>query len=479
MRPLALYPLAGLLVLMLISKSYARPLPKTLLPLFAFVLVALLSSVFAFTRGIDSAFEFSVADRVLRNLITLGMGAAFYLVAALIPESIEDLRATLRWLYAGFSVALFWGSLQVVYILKFSRPYFDLLKKIQQHISIRRLFSKRISGLAYEPSWFAEQIVFLLMPWLLAAVLSNYTVFRWRWRRVTVEAMLLCWAAAVLIFAYSRTGLAALVLLLVLAFLLRPQKKGILSKSEGERSRDFQISPARGTLAPPVRTGVETPITVSAPPKVGGLGGPILRQTAKNLSLAVLVIVILLGVVFAAGGQNRYFSRLWRYWTDEDSTGTYLQYIAFSQRLIYWETAYQIYEEHPILGVGLGNYIFYFEDALPDRPLYPTPEILYKLVPEEGRVRIVTVKNFLIRIFAETGLLGTAAFVAFIVAVLGCALCMWFSPQAEQQYWGRAGLLGLAAFGIVSFSVDSFAIPNMWVVFGLITASAHLVKREM
>ncbi|MBU1659995.1 MAG: O-antigen ligase family protein [Chloroflexi bacterium] len=435
-RPLALYPLAGLLVLMLITKVYARPLPKTILPLLAFVLVAILSSVFAFTRGVDSAFEFSVGDRVVRNLITLGMGAAFYLVAALMPQSIEDLRSTLRWLYAGFSVALFWGSLQVVYILQFSQPYYDLLKKIQRYISIRRLFPKRISGLAYEPSWFAEQIVFLLMPWLLAAVLSNYTVFRWRWRRVTIEALLLFWATIVLVFTYSRTGLAALVLLLLLAFLLRPPNKGWSKSKKWMR--------------------------------------PKWKQTAKNLSLAVFVIVILLGVVFAAGGQNKYFSRLWRYWTDEESTGTYLQYIAFSQRFIYWETAYRVYEEHPVLGVGLGNYVFYFEDALPDRPLYPTPEVLYKLVPEEGRLRIVTVKNFLIRIFAETGLLGTAAFVAFIVAVLGCALYLWFSPQAEQQYWGRAGLLGLAAFGIVSFSVDSFAIPNMWVVFGLITASAHL-----
>jgi len=437
-RPLALYPLAGLLVLMLISKSYAHALPRTLLPFFAFVLVALLSSVFALTRGVDSAFEFSVGDRVLRNLITLGMGAAFYLVSALTPNTIEDLHSTLRWLYAGFSVALLWGSLQTVYVIKLIPAYFDILKKIQRHISISKLFPKRITGMAYEPSWFAEQIVFLLMPWLFAAVLSDYTVFRWRWRRVTLEALLLCWAAIVLMFTYSRTGLAALVLLLFLAFLLRPRQS---------KSKTPTVSPR------------EIP-------------------KAQSFSLAALLIVVLLGIVFIAGGQNKYFARLWSYWTDEESTGTYVQYIAFSQRFTYWETAYQVYEDHPVLGVGLGNYVFYFEDALPDRPLHPTPEMLYKLVPEEGRIRVVTVKNFLIRIFTETGLLGTAAFLSFIVAVLGCALYMWFSPQAEQQYWGRAGLLGLSVFGIVAFSVDSFAIPNMWVIFGLITASAHLVKRD-
>jgi hypothetical protein len=35
-------------------------------------------------------------------------------------------------------------------------------------------------------------------------------------------------------------------------------------------------------------------------------------------------------------------------------------------------------------------------------------------------------------------------------------------------------MLAMVVFAIVIFSFDSFAFPNMWVVFGLITSAAHL-----
>jgi len=83
-------------------------------------------------------------------------------------------------------------------------------------------------------------------------------------------------------------------------------------------------------------------------------------------------------------------------------------------------------------------------------------------------------KNMFARILAETGLMGSAAFVAFVVAVLGAALYLFLAPERDPRYWGLAGLLSLVVFLGVGFSVDSFAIPNMWIVFGLITASVQV-----
>jgi O-antigen ligase len=428
-RPLALYPLIGLLLLVVLPRLLTKPLPRTLLPFFAFVAVALVATLISLTRGLDPDFGFTVADRALRNLITLGIGAAFYLAVALTPETPEDLRSTLRWLYAGFSVALFWGSLQVVYVFRFSSQYFQILKRLQRFISIRKLFPKRVSGMTYEPNWFAEQIAFLLMPWLFAAVISNYTVFRWRWRWITVELLLLAWATGVLIFTYSRSGVALLFLQLILAVFFWPRKK-----------------------SPKTAWGV----------------------IARRILLVGVVVLILGVVIFAAGTQNNYFARLWSYFTSEEGTGEYLQYIAFSQRFTYWNTAFRIFEDHLLMGVGLGNFTFYFADYLPDQPLYPTPELLRKLTPEIGRDQTVTTKNLFVRILAETGLLGTAVFLSFLVALMGVGLYLWLSPQAGEQFWGRAAILGLVVFCVVAFSFDSLAIPNMWIVFGLVTAAGNV-----
>ena len=80
-----------------------------------------------------------------------------------------------------------------------------------------------------------------------------------------------------------------------------------------------------------------------------------------------------------------------------------------------------------------------------------------------------------LRVLTETGVFGAAPFIAFVVAVAGCVFYAWFSKDESQRFWGRAGLLGLVAFVPVVFSIDSFAVPNLWVVFGLITASAHVL----
>ncbi|MCK5431064.1 MAG: hypothetical protein KAI94_16425, partial [Anaerolineales bacterium] len=197
-RPLSFYPLLVLLVLVTLPRLFSQPVPKTLLTLLPFAFIAIVSSLLSTLRGVDPVLGISVEARILRGLITLGMGGAVYFTVSLTPRTLDDLRASLRWLYAGFGIALFWGSLQAVYVVSFIRPYFQFLLKIQQYLTTRRLFTNRVTGITYEPNWFAEQISFLLLPWLLASVLSGYSIFRWRWRWVSVEWFLLGWSVVIL-----------------------------------------------------------------------------------------------------------------------------------------------------------------------------------------------------------------------------------------------------------------------------------------
>lgn len=432
-RPLALYPLLVLMVLATLPLLFTQKLPRTLIPFILFVLVALGSSAISLTRDIYPSIDLSVEGRLLRTLVTLAIGGMFYLTVSLFPREEGDLKFTLTWLYIGFAVALLWASFQVIYVLRFDRAYFNLLNEIQSWISTRRLFDKRISGMTYEPSWFAEQLTFTLMPLLFSSVLSNYSVFRWRYRRLTIETILLGWSVVALLFTYSRTGLAVFIGLLLVSL--------VLGLGGGIRNRKT----------------------------------PWLQWLKVGLQILVIMILVLL-VVFVVGQRNNYFSRLWGYWTDEESEGTFFYFIAFDQRFVYWETAYRVFKDHPVFGVGLGNFTFYFQEYLPDR-YYKNPELVMKLVPEKGRNQVVTVKNFLIRLLAETGLLGASAFLAFLVAVAGCVIYLLLSSEQSSQFWGRAGLLGLMAFLPVTLSIDSFALPNMWIVFGLITASASVYHR--
>lgn len=435
-RPLSVYPLLVLLAIVTLPRLLTKPVPKAFLSLIPFVLVAIGSSAISLLRGTDPALGISVSERVLRALITLGVGGAIYLTVALLPRSLEDLRFHLRWIYVGFGLALIWGSIQAVYVVHFTPAWYQWVDKLQSYISIRRLIHNRISGLTYEPNWFAEQITFLLLPWLLASVLSGYTVFRWRWRWLTVEWILLGWSIALLPFTYSRAGVVNLAVLVVLSV--------VVFRYRASRKTTHKVS--------------------------------LTKRLTRGLIEVGLVIAIVSGLIFLAGTKNEFFARLWVYWVEKShpTVPGYLKYLGFSARFTYSETAFRTYEAYPFLGVGLGNYAFYFEDMLPERPLAETPEVLRLITPDAGRNRLITAKNFYLRLLAETGLVGTAAFVAFIIAIFGCALYLWLSPEQELIFWGTGGMFGLVAFTLSGFSFDSFAIPNMWVVFGLITAAAWI-----
>jgi O-antigen ligase len=437
-RPLSLYPLFILLVLVTIPSLLKKPVYPTILALLPFILIVILGSMLSLLRDIQPALGVSVTERALRGLITLGVGVSIYLTVTLFPRSQDDLRASLRWLYIGFSLALFWGSLQAVYIIHFNKLYYRWLNRIQSHLSIRRLFTTRVSGFTYEPNWFAEQITFLLIPWLLAAVLTGYSAFRWRWRWVTVEWIMLGWSIGVLIFTFSRTGLLVLGALIIISLLvLRPL------------------------------------------PKTTSLGGKItLNRITRRVLEASVALILLTSSVFIAGQNNEFFSRIWNYWDKKNTSITgYFEYLGFGARFSYGESAWNMFLDNPILGVGVGNYAFYFEDYLPDEPVAPTPEILRLITPDRSRQRLVTPKNLYLRLLSETGLIGFGTFVTFSLTVFGCAIFLWLSPKRNSpaRFWGTGGILALSAFTIAAVSYDSFAIPNMWVTFGLITAATWLI----
>jgi O-Antigen ligase len=441
-RPLSLYPLAILILLVVIPKLLSQPISKTVLTLAPFVLIASASSLLSLMRGIAPALGISMEARVLRGMLTLMIGCAFYLTLVLLHESIDDLRFSLRWIYAGGAIALLWGSIQAINIAFPTPSLFAFLVRAQEFISIRPLRQDRIAGLTYEPHWFAEQIILLLLPWSLAAVLNGYTVFRRRWRWLTVEWLLVGWSVMLLPFTFSRAGLMNLVVLIMISFLLfRPRLY-----LDSDLSQPAVV-PRRWIPSPLQRRMLET----------------------------VLVLAVVILPIYLVGTRNLFFARLWQYWRKpEANLQEYLSYLGFDARLVYAQAAFNTYLAYPVLGVGLGNYAFYFEEMLPYRPIAEVPEVLLMITPEPGRDRLITAKNLYLRLLAETGIVGAVTFLAFVIANLGCALYLWLTRQKEWEYWGAASLCGLLAFSLSALTFDSFVIPNMWVLFGLITAATSV-----
>lgn len=439
-RPLSIFPLLGLIMTGTIPALFRKPVPRTFQTLVPFLLAATTSSVLSLLHGINPTFAVSVVERLTRGLVTLGVGTATYLTAALIPSSFEKLRSSLRWLYAGFGLALLWGSAQAVYVIRFSPTYFNFINNLQSYVSTRRLFENRISGMTYEPNWFGGQLSFVLIPWLLSSVLNNYTVFSWRWRKVTVEWLLLGWSIVILVFTFSRAGFAILLSVLFL---------GVILLRIPDQNLRTNLSNNRWII---VRRIIE----------------------------GSLVFSLVIGLIFITGSNNSFFKRIWDYWSTKSvqSIDGYFKYLGFGARFTFGKAAFNVFEQHPIFGVGLGNYAFYFEEAMPAEAIAEIPEVLRLVTQNVTRYRLMTPKNLFLRILAETGLVGLGTFIPFLLALFGSVLYLYFSPHQHDKFWGTAGLCLLVAFSLSAMSFDSFAIPNMWVIFGLLTAATWSSEHE-
>ncbi|HEY9528417.1 MAG TPA: hypothetical protein VIR02_15100, partial [Anaerolineales bacterium] len=102
-RPLALYPIAillPLLTLQFMQKKETLPRAGTLIPLLAFLLVALAATGIGLLLDPLPMRGFEYPGRVFRAWVTLVIGVSFFLAAVWMNRTEEDLRFSIRWLLA-------------------------------------------------------------------------------------------------------------------------------------------------------------------------------------------------------------------------------------------------------------------------------------------------------------------------------------------------------------------------------------------
>ena len=425
-RPLALYPVALLLPLLLLLWSRGKttfPRVGTLTPLLGFVLLALAATGFGLLLDPLPLRGHEYIGRVLRAWVTLVIGLSFFLAAVWMNRSEEDLRFSVRWLLAGFVVDVLWSGVQA---LAFYTP---VLEKVtvthwQRAFSMRELVrTNRISGMAYEPAWLAGQIATVYLPWLFAALLTRVRVTRFKWH----EPVLLGFAGLLLLATFSRGGLLTTVGASLLTVLF-------VGRSEMRTFRDWFASGFRR-------------------------GG--------NWLLRVAVTALVIGSLAGAGlflGQRGYITRLFS--TRADSLEDFVIENSAGARAAYNVGALGAYRESPLLGVGLGASGLYIYDHLPEWAFTTVPEIARQLSPENRLYP--NPKNMYVRLLAETGLVGFFVFLAFLFSLLGDALRALQSSAVIGRYVGVAGVFTWFAVALYNITQDSFATPNIWINFGIL-----------
>jgi len=436
--PLAAVPAFLLLLVWVIPKLFQKePLPPHSTPLFAFVGLATLTSAASLFLEFYPFLGQSVAGRSLRALTTLAIGLTFYLVAAIYPSTPERLRASMRWLAAGALPMLIWSTVQALLTLSQS-PIPWQLQEFQRLFSVRDLVASRVSGFAYEPSWLADQLAVLYLPMWGGAILASYSAFKRVGRRFPVEGLLLAWGLAILVFTKSRIGLLAVLSVVAVLGLLGTWRLGAHVRAKRDpQSRALSV-------------------TVRMLLMVGVLGG-------------------LLGGVYLLGRFDPRLARIFVSKPAQIATGwpgfyQYANRLAYAERVMYWMSGLKAFTLHPLLGVGLGNSGFLFRESVPTYG-YSLPEIIAIL---NGAPGFPNPKSLWVRLLAETGIVGLLLFSVWLVKL---GLSAYALTRNRATVLGALGIAGLFALGVQVFeglSLDSFALPQLWIVLGLVSAAVSI-----
>ena len=442
--PLAVIPLIGLLAISVIPRIVRdRELPALAMPLLVFCGFAGLSAALGLLLPLAPLMNQTLLGREIRALLTLGIGVGFFLSAALMPISEKRIRSSLVALTLGGAAALVWSFVQAGLFVLSDPDLLQRFNEIHRAISIRDLIPDRVSGLAYEPSWFGNQLVVMYLPIWVSSVALGYTAFKRRKGFLTVELALAILAMISLLLA--RTRISILSFSLVFGLLL---------------------------LAGIWRLGARLSRRSS--------GQLLLRQIMIFSFGLVILASIAFGSLAAARSLDPRFQRAATIVTELPQIKKAHPYelalelanrMAFAERVVYWMAGWQVFLENPILGVGLGNEGFLFEQSVPAYG-YRLTEIRTVLAADNPN--FPNPKSLWIRLLAETGLVGSASFATWLILVSAGALRLNSAKDLMLHALGLAGLLALFAWIVEGFNLDSFALPQMWILPGLVAAGITL-----
>ena len=404
------------------------------IPLFFFFSLALISSLVSLFLETPSFKNQPNWKTTFEALITLALGMGYFVSIQTWMTKESRLRLVFQWVAISGVVLILWSLTQALY-WHIDLHYPAWMRLIQESLSNGTMFARRATGFAFEPSWLAHQLNVFYFPIWMAAVFTRQSAFKWRVWKFQMEDALLLGGILVLVFTSSRIGFLGFIFLAAFLFFVL---------------QNLLIQWIKKRIPNPKKWRWIRPLLISA------------------------LIVLYLGLLFGAATvmQQRDPRMKEMFKLDTLRNGeffTYAKKLTFASRVVYWQTGLQVFEEHPVLGVGLGNAGYYFKDAMPNDG-WGLVEVRQLLIRDSS---LPNIKNLWVRLLAETGLIGFFSFLAFWVTIL------WSGNYLHQQGSGLLKTIGFAAvlscIAMIGegFSLDTFALPYTWLIFGMCVAATR------
>jgi hypothetical protein len=177
------------------------------------------------------------------------------------------------------------------------------------------------------------------------------------------------------------------------------------------------------------------------------------------------VYLCVAGLMVVAGGRADIMGPLKFYGARLESVTYIVDYLggneeAASQLGRSYSNQRRVFEDNPFLGVGLGNYTFFY-------------------VRESGEIAMASTFSLYWRLLTELGLVGTSLFLLFVGTILLKSLRAFKYTHPELKPFLRASILALIGVMVARAGLDGLYTDNyIWVMLGAGVAIQRLASRS-
>jgi O-antigen ligase len=413
------------------------------IPLLIFFGCALLSTFAAFFINLPQFKDFSFLKSNFQSIATLIIGICFYLLVSSFPQKEDDLSRSLRVINWSGLVMLLWAAIQAISWFGFHK-YPGWMFNFQGFFSARVLYHNRVTGFALEPSWLAHQLNMLYLPIWLASSVRRYSSHSFKLFSFSFENLLLFAGFITLILTLSRGGYIAFLLMLSV-FVIQLNIKLI------NYLKNYWLK----------KRGKKDVITSQTK----------IFTVVLSLSLIIGYLLLLLSGLFILSKVDKRMKDIFNFSPNVKNPFLgYLNNLQVGERTVYWLTGWEIFNDHPVLGVGLGNAGFFFPEKMPSYgwTLVEVRQLIYR------SDILLNIKNLWVRLLAETGIVGFSVFISWLIFLIANLKKYLNNSHKLVSVLAFVGLLVIIALPAEGFSVDSFAMPYFWISLGLMTANLRI-----
>lgn len=178
-------------------------------------------------------------------------------------------------------------------------------------------------------------------------------------------------------------------------------------------------------------------------------------KSKRNLAVSIIFVALISTVLV---NNPKFMHRL-------DTIDDFNKYQSNTERILIWQSAWNMFKDHPILGVGLGQYTVNYQQKY--------------ILPQAKEPNLGHAHNNFMQMLAENGIVGFTGFIVMFGYIIFKNLIDWFKTRNTYALMIVSATVCLLLQGFTEYNVGNSAVIKIyWLILGLLVTLNELKWKD-